>query len=153
MKKLVAMIGLLLAVACSFPQSYTTTTTLNIRDTSSSQGHILTSIPSGTIIQPIRENNGWTKIRYKAFTGYISTKYIQANTSTNGNQQTNANTNPPKSDVHYYTNVDGNNVQAPTRYDSPPQGATAQCNDGTYSFSQHARGTCSHHGGVRKWLH
>jgi hypothetical protein len=33
-----------------------------------------------------------------------------------------------------------------------PAGATALCNDGTYSFSQHRSGTCSHHGGVREWL-
>lgn len=31
-------------------------------------------------------------------------------------------------------------------------GATAICRDGTYSFSQHRRGTCSHHGGVAQWL-
>jgi hypothetical protein len=35
---------------------------------------------------------------------------------------------------------------------SPPSGATAVCRDGTYSFSQHHSGTCSHHGGVSKWL-
>jgi hypothetical protein len=35
---------------------------------------------------------------------------------------------------------------------SPPPGATALCRDGTYSFSQHHSGTCSHHGGVAKWL-
>ena len=34
---------------------------------------------------------------------------------------------------------------------SPP-GATAQCRDGTYSFSLHHSGTCSHHGGVARWL-
>jgi Protein of unknown function (DUF3761) len=33
-----------------------------------------------------------------------------------------------------------------------PPGATAQCRDGTYSFSQHHSGTCSHHGGVAVWL-
>jgi hypothetical protein len=33
-----------------------------------------------------------------------------------------------------------------------PQGATVQCRDGTYSFSRSRRGTCSHHGGVAKWL-
>jgi 5-methylcytosine-specific restriction endonuclease McrA len=26
------------------------------------------------------------------------------------------------------------------------------CRDGTYSFSAHRSGTCSHHGGVAKWL-
>jgi hypothetical protein len=35
---------------------------------------------------------------------------------------------------------------------TPPPGATAVCRDGTYSFSQHHSGTCSHHGGVAKWL-
>ena len=31
-------------------------------------------------------------------------------------------------------------------------GATAECRDGTYSYSAHRRGTCSHHGGVKRWL-
>jgi Protein of unknown function (DUF3761) len=35
---------------------------------------------------------------------------------------------------------------------SPPPGATALCRDGSYSFSHHRSGTCSHHGGVAKWL-
>src|SRR5712691_10637126 len=35
---------------------------------------------------------------------------------------------------------------------APPPGATAQCRDGTYSYSQHHSGTCSHHGGVAVWL-
>ncbi len=35
---------------------------------------------------------------------------------------------------------------------SVPAGATARCRDGTYSYSQHHRGTCSHHGGVAEWL-
>ncbi|WP_246281870.1 DUF3761 domain-containing protein [Fodinicola acaciae] len=26
------------------------------------------------------------------------------------------------------------------------------CRDGTYSYSQHRRGTCSHHHGVATWL-
>jgi len=32
-----------------------------------------------------------------------------------------------------------------------PNGASAQCNDGTYSHSAHRTGTCSHHGGVKTW--
>jgi hypothetical protein len=34
---------------------------------------------------------------------------------------------------------------------APPQGrhgATARCNDGTYSYAAHHQGACSHHGGV-----
>ncbi|MFF3890411.1 DUF3761 domain-containing protein [Streptomyces sp. NPDC001914] len=32
-----------------------------------------------------------------------------------------------------------------------PRGATAKCKDGTYSYSAHFRGTCSHHRGVKYW--
>ncbi len=41
-------------------------------------------------------------------------------------------------------------AQSPQR--QAPSGATALCRDGTYSFSAHRRGTCSHHGGVATWL-
>ena len=33
-----------------------------------------------------------------------------------------------------------------------PLDATAKCNDGTYSMSQHDSETCSGHGGVASWL-
>ena len=51
-----------------------------------------------------------------------------------------------------YTNVDGYRV--PSHYYAPtaPAGASAQCRDGSYSFSLHRQGTCSHHGGVSQWL-
>ena len=32
-----------------------------------------------------------------------------------------------------------------------PQGASAQCKDGTYSHSAVHSGACSHHGGVKQW--
>ena len=51
-----------------------------------------------------------------------------------------------------YVNSKGETVKRPENCSTAPQGATAQCNDGTYSFSQSRRGTCSHHGGVAKWL-
>jgi hypothetical protein len=51
----------------------------------------------------------------------------------------------------YYTNSNGHRVHRPVLANRPPDGATAQCRDGTYSFSEHHRGTCSHHGGVESW--
>lgn len=51
-----------------------------------------------------------------------------------------------------YVNTAGNTVCSPYATPSTPSGATAQCNDGTYSFSQSRSGTCSHHGGVAVWL-
>lgn len=61
-------------------------------------------------------------------------------------------TNSTLSNDNYYTNVDGNIVHSPAYSSTIPPGATAICKDGTYSFSQNRRGTCSGHGGVAEWL-
>lgn len=53
-----------------------------------------------------------------------------------------------------YVNSTGNCVQdpsAPPAGGGVPAGATAQCRDGDYSYSQHRTGTCSGHGGVAVW--
>lgn len=60
---------------------------------------------------------------------------------------------PTLSNDNYYKNVDGNTVHSPAYSDTIPDGASAVCRDGTYSFSQNRRGTCSHHGGVSEWLY
>lgn len=57
----------------------------------------------------------------------------------------------------YYTNSLGHQVPRPcgnAATQAPPQGATAICRDGTFSYSEHpyAGGTCSHHGGVQTHL-
>lgn len=53
----------------------------------------------------------------------------------------------------YYKNVDQNYVHSPVQSSNGiPTGATAQCRDGSFSFSLNHRGTCSHHGGVAGWL-
>jgi hypothetical protein len=51
-----------------------------------------------------------------------------------------------------YVNSKGETVKRPENCTAAPQGATAQCGDGSYSFSKSRSGTCSHHGGVAKWL-
>lgn len=61
----------------------------------------------------------------------------------------------PQAQVRYcangtYVNTYGNTVCRPSTTNTG--GATAICRDGTYSYSQSRRGTCSHHGGVRTWL-
>jgi hypothetical protein len=52
-----------------------------------------------------------------------------------------------------YTNVSGHHVHRPSKSRSggKPAGATAHCRDGSWSFSEHHSGTCSHHGGVAEW--
>ncbi len=51
-----------------------------------------------------------------------------------------------------YENVAGDTVCRPFNSPVVPAGATAQCNDGSYSMSQNRQGTCSSHGGVRQFL-
>lgn len=51
-----------------------------------------------------------------------------------------------------YENSAGNIVCKPYESSTQPEGATARCEDGTYSFSESRSGTCSHHGGVAVWL-
>jgi hypothetical protein len=54
----------------------------------------------------------------------------------------------------HYKAKDGHEVHSPAKstHDQVPAGVSAKCRDGSYSFSQHRRGTCSHHGGVSSWL-
>ena len=51
-----------------------------------------------------------------------------------------------------YISSSGHCVHRPVRAPKAPAGASARCRDGTYSFSEHRRGTCSYHGGVAEWL-
>jgi Protein of unknown function (DUF3761) len=60
---------------------------------------------------------------------------------------------PHYSAGHYYRAHSGHYVHSPMHADSRPAGATARCRDGTWSFSESRRGTCSWHGGVAAWVH
>lgn len=62
-----------------------------------------------------------------------------------------ASTNSQRTSGRSYVNVDGERVPSPVFNDTRPAGASARCRDGSYSFSRHRRGTCSHHGGVAEW--
>ena len=52
----------------------------------------------------------------------------------------------------YYTATSGHRVHREVRASNAPTGATARCRDDSWSFSENHRGTCSHHGGVARWL-
>lgn len=58
---------------------------------------------------------------------------------------------PPSVSGRSYVNVDGVRVPSPVFSETKPEGASARCRDGSYSFSRNRRGTCSHHGGVAEW--
>ena len=52
----------------------------------------------------------------------------------------------------YYTNSSHKQVHVPVYRTRAPAGSSAECRDGSYSYSQHRQGTCSRHGGVATWL-
>lgn len=122
-----------------------TTTNLNMRYDANAQSGVLTVIPKGTPVTIAEECDcKWIPVEYNGKVGYVSTKYLSKEKPSLSVQA--------QSEVKYYTNSKGERVQSPTKYNKAPAGATALCRDGTYSFSRSRRGTCSHHGGVKKWL-
>ena len=134
------------------------TTNLNMRYGPGIEYEIIISLPKGT---PVKIDElcdcKWVLVEYRGIIGYISTKYLSNITP---RREIKREWHSPKrniitthnSGIRYYTNVNGYRVQSPTYYDSAPIGATVLCRDGTYSFSRNRRGTCSHHGGVARWL-
>lgn len=48
------------------------------------------------------------------------------------------------------TSTKASNIQTPPA--GTPENATAQCNDGTFSFAKQHRGACSGHKGVKAWF-
>ena len=149
MKKFVIILLLVCTAFVSFAKGVvrTTTTDLSLRVDASASSQVILTIPQGTQVY-LQEDCDcvWVYVTYNGYCGYVYaqflTKSVPATTTTAVAQEP----------IRHYTNSYGNTVQSPTRYNKAPAGATALCRDGTYSFSQSRRGTCSHHGGVAKWL-
>ncbi len=111
--------------------------------------YILTLIVLGLIIFSSLGNNTNNSINSVKNSSYVNQSNYQtvSPTNTDSYSQTDRLSND-----NYYTNTYGSEVHSPAYSNSIPTGASARCGDGTYSFSQSRRGTCSHHGGVSKWL-
>ena len=165
MKRICLFLGFILAwINCIAGVRYTTAN-LNLREEPSTNCRIVTTIPKGTPVTIDEDCDcTWIAVEYKGYIGYVSSKYLSCYYETACNESSgsvNRQIQPqrttyyhpsPTSTVRHYCNVDGYRVQSPTYYNGVPAGATAICRDGTYSFSKHRRGTCSHHGGVARWL-
>ncbi len=142
---------LLLMSLCNLPlmaiKRYTTTN-LNLRSKPNTHCQIITVIPKNTAVEIDEDCTcEWIPVQYGSSIGYVNTTYLTKSPTTQYPQI--YHTAP----VRYYINSFGEKVQSPTYYEYAPAGATALCRDGTYSYSNNRRGTCSHHGGVLKWLH
>lgn len=131
------------------------TNNLHLRYEANAHSYILAVIPKGTAVTIDEDCDcKWVPVEYNGYVGYISTRYLSSR-PVNTHRSTKARGASGArrtSSRRYYTNTYGKRVQSPTYYSSMPSGATALCNDGSYSFSRSRRGTCSHHGGVSQWL-
>jgi hypothetical protein len=118
------------------------TSNVRLRTGASLEARILTVIPRGRLICAAPCESDWCRVVYRGHAGYVATRYLS------------------EERPHYtyggggYVNSRGIWVPSPhwTSDGRAPAGATAQCCDGSFSFSYSRRGTCSHHGGVCQWL-
>jgi uncharacterized protein YraI len=147
MLKIIATL-IVLVSSFSFASPSITSTAINLRVRPNTRARVISVIPRRVRVDVRNCSRSWCRVTFRNRTGYANRRYLQP-------------TNAPKPRVStlrkrpssgYYVNVDGRRVQSPVFADSAPSGASALCRDGSYSFSQHRRGTCSHHGGVSTWL-
>lgn len=155
MKQLIFLFVLQFFTLHLLGQSAYTKTDLNLRTYGSSRSSIIGVIPKGDKVTIQYCNSYWCKVNYQnSYNGFVSKRYLHRQT-TNSYITKTPTDRPivlPQPKVDYYINSFGETVQRPTYYPTPPSGASAVCRDGTYSFSRNRRGTCSYHGGVKKWL-
>jgi uncharacterized protein YraI len=163
MKKILLYLSILLTMFCIKGSAYVryVTVDINLRYGPGVEYGVITSLPKGTAVTIDEDCDcKWVPVEYCGYIGYISTKFLSKDVP-NGKVKSKKRVQPTYHSVtysshrrsaRYYTNVDGYMVQPPTRYNTAPADATALCRDSSYSFSINRRGTCSHHGGVSRWL-
>ncbi len=131
-----------LAAQANLPDTAYTTAAVTLRAKPDPRARSVGRLAAETPVHVVACENGWCQTAVKGRNGYLPRLSLSA--KPNGSFKEGSG----------YTNSKGNRVRSPTRTadNQPPAGATARCRDGTYSFSQSRRGTCSHHVGVARWL-
>ncbi len=121
-----------------------TTAAVTVRAQPMASAGVVAHLPASTLVRLYSCTAGWCRVAaQQARTGYALEEYLNRHPATTTSPQGRG-----------YVNSKGEWVRSPitTPDNRPPNGAKAHCRDGTYSFSQSRRGTCSHHGGVAEWL-
>jgi len=124
-----------------------TTATIQLREKPAVTAKTLAILAQGTRVRLYHCSEGWCGVSVQKIAGYALEEYLAV-------RSTPPVATTPTEQGKGYVNVDGQWVPSPvkTADGQAPAGATAKCRDGTFSFSQHRQGTCSHHGGVAEWL-
>lgn len=144
---LTLLVALLGAAASQLPaqsQFRRTCASLRLRAAPALDAAILVVIPRGARISVSECDDTWCVASYSGEVGYAARRFLRS-----------ARTDTDCVSLGLgYLNSQGEWMPSPCFSEGrgPPAGASAQCRDGTYSFSRSRRGTCSHHGGVARWL-
>lgn len=147
MKKLaIALAFIFMTVVASAADTvYTTGRGVRIRSCAKTTCSIIVTLPSGSALTVLGTEQGtkvkgsteWYNVSVDGHEGYVHSSLVSTTppvvASNAGTGSTTATTT--SSTVSAAPVAQGN-------------GATALCNDGTYSYAAHHQGACSHHGGV-----
>jgi hypothetical protein len=157
MKKILLVLTLIALTTLSYSQKElkSTSSYINLRENPWIGNNIICVIPKSTLLTidfSIQNSNEWIIVNYHGKIGYVYSKYLANPNLKSAFETSNIGTTQESVHLKYYTNSRGERVQSPTYYKTAPAGALAECRDGTYSFSRNRRGTCSRHGGVKRWL-
>lgn len=140
---LLAAFTLFLLAAPAVAATYRTNSKAILRASPTARSVTLATLSTGEAVEVSACSATWCSAEWHGRNGWIARRSLTTY------EKAPAQTKPGRG----YRNSDGQWVPSPQQSpNGPPAGASAQCNDGTYSFSKHRQGTCSHHGGVRRWL-
>jgi uncharacterized protein YraI len=146
--RVVLAISLLFGLAAPLAgqtQARYTTAALRLRAQPTTQAAILRTLPQGAAVSVSTCAATWCRVEYRGRSGYVAQRYLVRTPPVVRRTSPQAGRG--------YVNSRGQWVPSPRHSpNGPPAGASARCRDGTYSFSRSRRGTCSHHGGVARWL-
>jgi hypothetical protein len=120
-----------------------TTTTVWLLASPTFNGKRVALLPEGAQVRIIKCQQQACSVEFRRLQGYVHQELLRGTPARH-----------PVDPGLGYTNSEGQWIPSPahTVDGHAPDGATARCRDGSYSFSQSARGTCSWHGGVDEWL-
>src|SRR3954462_482635 len=120
-----------------------TTPTVWLRPSTDLRARRVALLPRGAQVRIVQCRDQSCNVRFRRLQGYLSRELLRSTPARN-----------PVDPGRGYINSQRQWIPSPaqTVAGDAPDGATARCRDGSYSFSQSARGTCSWHGGVDKWL-
>lgn len=132
-----------LLAAPAVAATYRTKSQAMLHSSPSARSATLATLAIGETVEVSACSPTWCSAQWHGRNGWIARRNLTLSEKTPAHPKTGRG----------YRSSDGHWVPSPQQSpNGPPPGASAQCNDGTYSFSRHHSGTCSHHGGVRRWL-